>query len=351
VIGILVGRVALVLCLLTVAFWATPSRAATVVLIGPVTPAASTGEALVRIRGELVSAGFDVQIVDAQRADITGSDSRRWLERLAASHGADAVVAMIGEPAFESVEVLAADRVTGKSIVRQVPFPPLSARAPETLAIRAIELLRASFIEIELSARASSDGPKPTPPPEVVRFVGMERQAEPVERFGIEVGGAAVMGFEGVSPAVMPLVCLDWAPQTWLLVHLTAAGLGTRPSVRSSAGSASMAQQLLMLGASYRFRKGKRLRPFLSLASGFLHTSAEGRPGSTDYQGLHPETWSLLLDAGLGLNLALPNRFYLSLTAHAQMAQPYPAIRLADSVVATSGRPSLLLTLTLGAWL
>jgi hypothetical protein len=351
VIGILVRRLAIVSCLLAVALWATPSPAATVVLVQPASPASSTGEALVRIRGELVSAGFDVQTVEASAVAATGGDSSGWLERLAAGHGADAVVALNDEQASDSVEVWATDKVTGKSITRRVSSVPLSARAPETLAIRAIELLRATFLEIELSARDTSGGPKPAPPPEVARFVGMERQDEHVERFEIEVGGAGVTGFAGLGPAVMPIVRLGWGPRPWLLVHVTAAGLGTRPSVENDIGSARVAQQLLTLGASYRFREGKRLRPFLSLSSGFLHMTAEGESGSTEYQGYHPEGWSFLLDAGLGLGLGLSDRFYISLAAHTQMAQPYPVIRFEDSVVATSYRPNLLLSLTIGAWL
>ena len=37
--------------------------------------------------------------------------------------------------------------------------------------------------------------------------------------------------------------------------------------------------------------------------------------------------------------------------AHAQLAEPYPAVRFVGAVVATSARPNLLLTLTIGAWL
>jgi hypothetical protein len=322
-----------------------------VVLVEPANPASAMGEALVRIRGELVSAGFDVHIVSVQAAEKPDGESRTWLERLAVHRGADAVVAMIGEREPDSVEVWVVDKVTGKSVVRRVPFRPLSARAPETLAIQAIELLRASFVEIELSVRGSPSEGAPAPPPEVVRFVGMEGKSERVERLGIEIGAAAVTGFDRLGPAVMPVLRLNWAIRPWLLAHATTAGLGTRASVKDVVGSARVAQQFFALGVSYRFREGKRVRPFLSLSSGLLHTSAEGETGSVEYEGQHPERWSLLFDGGLGLGLGLPDRWQLSLAAHAQMAQPYPAVRFADSVVATTSRPNLLLALTIGVWL
>ena len=61
--------------------------------------------------------------------------------------------------------------------------------------------------------------------------------------------------------------------------------------------------------------------------------------------------FEMLEHAGFGVQLRLPDRFYLSLAAHAQLAEPYLAVRFVDTVVATSGRPNLLLTFTIGAWL
>jgi hypothetical protein len=41
----------------------------------------------------------------------------------------------------------------------------------------------------------------------------------------------------------------------------------------------------------------------------------------------------------------------VTLAAHVQVAEPYIAIHVVDTLVATSGRPNVLLSLTLGAWL
>ena len=43
--------------------------------------------------------------------------------------------------------------------------------------------------------------------------------------------------------------------------------------------------------------------------------------------------------------------YHVTFAAHVQLAEPYVAIHVLDTVVATTGRPNLLLTLTLGAWL
>ncbi len=336
--------------LLTATLWATSSLAATVVLVRPPNPAPGMAEALVRIHGELVSAGFDVELADGPAVEGADGESWSWLEQLAARRGADAVVAMMGDKSSDSVEVWVIDKVTGKSVVRHVPFRPLSAKGPETLAIQAVELLRASFLEIDLSSNARPSEARPGPPPTVVHFVEMEQRAKQTERFGVEVGGAASMSLDGVGPAVMPVVRVAWAARPWLVAQATVAGLGNRPSVRTLAASAQVDQAFALLGANYRFRVDKRLRPFVSLSAGVLHTAVAGR-ANWPLQGQHAEQWSFLLDGGFGAEALLRDRFYLSLAARAQVAEPYPAIRLAGSVVATAERPNILLTLALGAWL
>ena len=201
------------------------------------------------------------------------------------------------------------DKVTGKSVVRRVPFEPGSERASKTLAIRAIELLRSSFLEIDLAAhdRRNEPGTAP-PPPAVVHFVEMEKLALHPERFGIEVGGAAVVSLDGVGPAMLPLVRFDWSLRPWSLLQAALAGLGTRPTVANAEGSAQVAQAYGLVGGSVRFRAGRRLRPFAALAAGALRTSVEGR-ADTPNQGRAVEQWSFLVDAGVGSQLRLPDRF------------------------------------------
>jgi hypothetical protein len=346
-----VGRLALAVFVSTWLFGvAANARAASVIIARPANSPPVMVETLVRLKGELTSAGFDTEIVDGAAGARGAGDSRVGLEQLASQRGADAVVAIVGDLSPDSVEVWVIDKVTGKSVVRRVPFEPGSERASKTLAIRAIELLRSSFLEIDLAARGRQSAPGAAPPPAVVRFVEMEKLARHPERFGVEVGGAATMSLDGVGPAVLPLVRFDWALRPWLLLQAALAGLGTRPTVETEAGSAQVAQAYGLLGGSVRFRADTRLRPFAALSAGALRTSIEGRADAPN-QGHPVEQWSFLVDVGAGSQLRLPDRFYLTLAAHAQLAEPYVAVRFVETVVATSARPNLLLTFTIGAWL
>jgi hypothetical protein len=331
---------------------AAPATAATVVIVRPADLAPVMTETLVRVKGELTSVGFATQMVDAPSGGAAGDrGSRAWLEQLAGARGADAVVAIIGSVAPDSVEVWVVDKVTGKSVVRSVPFEPKAQRASETLAIRAIELLRSSFLEIDLGARGRQGGPTAAPPPAVVRFVEKERLARHPERVGIEVGAAGVTSLDGVGPALLPVARFTWAARPRLIAEATLAGLGTRPSVANEAGSGRVSQEWGVCGLAYRFRVEERVRPFLGLSLGALHTSVDGRSDSSANQGRSAAQWSFLIDTSLGASFDLRDRFYLTLAVHAQWAAPYLAVRFVDTVVATSGRPNLLATLTVGAWL
>ena len=347
-------RLALAILVSTLLCGAAFARPASVIIVRPANPPPVMVETLVRLKGELTSAGFETEIVDGAAAGSAGAgDSRAGLEQLASRRGADAVVAIVGDLSPDSVEVWVVDKVTGKSVVRRVPFEPAATRASTTLAIRAIELLRSSFLEIDLAAQGRDDRPSgagAAPPPAVVHFVEAERLARHPERFGVEVGGAAIMSVDGVGPALLPLVRLDWSPRAWFVAQAALAGLGTRPTVASEAGSAQVAQAYGLLGGSVRFRTGERVRPFAALSAGALHTTVEGRADAPN-QGRVVDQWSFLVDVGLGAQLRLPDRFYLSLAAHAQLAEPYVAVRFVGAVIATAARPNLLVTLTIGAWL
>ena len=324
------------------------AHAASVVLVRPANSPPVMVETLLRLKGELTSAGFEASIVDG--AAGAAASSRADLERLAAERGADAVVAIVGDVSPDSVEVWVIDKVTGKSVVRRMPLQPAAAQTSKTLAIRAMELLRASFLEIDLAAGNRQNEPVAAPPPAVVHFVEMERLARHPERWGLEVGGAAVMSLDGVGPALLPTVRFDVSLRPWFLAHATIAGLGTRPTVDGHAGSAHVAQAYGLLGGSFRFRASTHVHPFAELSAGVLHTSVEGRAAAPN-QSRDADQWSFLCDAGFGTLLRLPDRFYLSLAAHVQLAEPYPAVRFLGSAVATSARPNLLFTFTVGAWL
>jgi hypothetical protein len=170
------------------------------------------------------------------------------------------------------------------------------------------------------------------------------------ERVGIAAGVAALTGVDGVGPAIMPTGRVDVALSPAIALQGAIAGLGSRPIVASSAASARVSQRYFVLGARYRFRPGEGLRPFIALSAGVLGTSVQGQaelPRSEHAE----DQWSLLVEGSAGADLQLLDRYYFSLAAHAHLAEPSVAIHILDSVTATTGRPNLAMSLTVGAWL
>jgi hypothetical protein len=330
-------------------FWAAPAQAVTVAIVRPPNPSAEASETLLRLKGELLAVGLEVEIADAPTVHGTG-DAHTWQEQLASERGANAVIDIVGDAAPVAVEVWVADRAFRRFEVSRVALEPSMANASERLAIRAIEVLRSSFLEFDLVAREQRGEPAAKPATAVVSRGEASVPARPVERFGFEVGAAALTSLDGVGPALLPIMRFDWAARPWFVMQAVVAGLGSRPAVANTAGNARVAQQYGVLGGCYRFRSEQRLRPFLALAAGALRTSVEGQAESPK-QGHQVAQWSFLLDGSFGAELHLGGRTYLTLAAHVHVAEPYVAIHFVDAVVATSGRPNLLLTLTIGAWL
>jgi hypothetical protein len=92
------------------------------------------------------------------------------------------------------------------------------------------------------------------------------------------------------------------------------------------------------------------LQPYLALAAGALHTAVDGT-ADAPAEAHVVDRWSFLVEGSVGARVHLPGRTFFTLALHAQVAAPYVAIHIADTRVATTGRPNLLLTLTVGAWL
>ncbi len=109
-----------------------------------------------RICRELGALGLEAQTVEAV-ADYTAHHS---LEELARSNGALAVIKI--EMGSGALEVWVADLVTGKEVYRSVEVVAGSEPAASVLAVEAVELLRASLMELH-SARPPKGEVEPTP--------------------------------------------------------------------------------------------------------------------------------------------------------------------------------------------
>jgi hypothetical protein len=330
---------------------AAQAQAATIVIVRPAGASVEVTETVSRLHGELLSLGLDVAFAARPAGPPPSSEPRARLEAIAAAHDADAVIDLITSPRPAAVDLYVLDRQTRRSELSHVALDAPAEDAPARLAIRTIEALRSSLLEheIDLAARARSDpggarvapvvvAPAPPPPP------------GPPPRVELEAGAAILTGADGVGPALVPTVRVGWAAWPRLVLQATLAGLGTHPTLTAAAGSGRVAQQFGLVGICACAPSPRRLQLYVAVAAGALRTTIDGEADAP--AAAHTvERWSFLLDGSAGARVRLPGRSFVTLAAHVQVAEPYVAVHIADTQVATSGRPNLLLTLTVGAWL
>jgi len=351
-----VQRKAHILLSLIAVLWAARAEAAKVIIVRPAGASPTLNETLSRLQGEVLSLGLEVAIVERPApSGANAADARAWVERMAIEREADAVLDVIGAGAPAAVDIWVFQGQPRRAEVSRVVREPDADNAAERLAIRAIEALRSNLVEIDLAAKGAK-APKDQRPPPVAReaaaAVTLDARRETVDPPGVDVqaGAALATSLDGVGPAVMPIVRVGWTASSWLVLQGALAGLGSRPTVTSTAGSARVAEQYAVVGGCTCVRSARALQPYVALSAGVLRTTIDGQANAPADAHV-VERWSFLVDGSVGARLRLPDRYHLTLAAHVQVAQPYIAIHFVDTLVATSGRPNLLLSLTVGAWL
>jgi len=325
-----------------------------VVLVRPAAAPPSVSEALVRMRGELVAAGFDAEVMELP----LGADVRASLERLAppaaAGESTTALVAVVASADPGTAELWVIDRVTGKTVVRRVSAPPAAdpTRVAEVLAVRAVELLRASFLELAIAPpapEAASTTEAAAPAPVVERWA-----TEPLEErdwtWAIEAGGGTAKALRGPWNQFLPVARLERAFGRRFCVRLAFAGLGTAARVPADSGSIDVSQTVMLAELSFRFRHGDRLEPLISLGAGALRVAEIPNltAGVQSIQGVPGARWGAAGDLGVGLRVPLSrHRFEVAAEVHALMAQPYPTIMYFERELGRTGHPTVMGTVTL----
>lgn len=346
------------------------AAAARVVLLQPTAPSPGARRCLRLIREELVASGFDVAVVDGS----PDQDPLSLATTMRAQQGVVATIGLLGAPESPRAELWILDRLGGTPEVRRLPFPADEPeRGAEVLAIRAVEVLRASALKLLIeagrtdttarepsAASGRADTPAaPTPVASPPRAPAASVQAagsanaprEPRRRVvALETGVSLLTSPGELDPAAIPLLRLRLSVAGPWMARVTVAGLGTRPRVETARGTAMIAQTIGVAEVGLTFRGDRRLLPSLSLAGGVLHVGSEAR-GAESYIGQRGELWSALIGAGGGLGVAMTQGLALSLEAHVVFASPYPVVRFVDWRAATLARPALWVTLTLVSWL
>jgi hypothetical protein len=325
------------------------AHAARVVLVSPKSPDPTITEALNRIRGELAAEGFDVVVVDAfQEADLEST-----FGNTDADSGSLAAIGLSVDEGTHIAELRVVDHATNKTVLRRTPV--IDAKTPhaaEVLSIRAVELLRASLLELVLERPAASEQ-TPRASPEVRQAADWAARKLPAERepqWGFEAGVGVLADFGGVPPALVGVLRVRRILVGPLSLRVTAAGLGTTAHVDAQAGTASMTQGLGLVEAVLALWPKSMVHPVVSLGAGALYAGVQGQ-ADWPYLGRSSSEWALAFDAGMGADIRMGRHFAISCEAHLFVARPYPVVEILGSDAARSGEPSVLGSLSVVGWL
>lgn len=303
----------------------------------------------VRLAAELRAAGFSVEEQTAESAD----DARHLVEE-ADARGPFATVLLRRARAGAATDVWVADHVTHKTVVRRMAARGAGDAADRGLALRVVELMRASLVEGLVLPPAEEEpeapAPAPAPPPPDVAAWTREAVREPpapeAGSFDLAIGVAGAFAGSDVGLAVAPELRVAWRPaRMWSIAVLGAApAFGAR--VAASQGEATVRQELAILEAAFEPTLVDWIRPYVAAGGGVYHFDATGYANAPFTSG-SADAWSALLAGGAGARLRLTGSTWLAFDARALVALPRPVVSFAGETVAAAMRPGALAGLSL----
>jgi hypothetical protein len=294
-----------------------------VVLVEPNRPAF-----LPRLLAELGSSGFDVTVITPS----TLPPSRSEMEQLSQREGATVELSLM--EGGGALEIWIVDASTGKATFREVILGSYEhGEAPELVAIRLVETLRATLMDFASPSNVAAHIPLHRAPE-----IGSSTRAGPA-RFMMAVGGGGAYSVGGIGAMEYLDLSLGWRIGSRFNLAVDGALTPTRTNLQGPEGQANVAwyRSGVSLGfcasdpaAPIRFRSGAGV--WLSVMSLAGQAAAPYVNTSTDFVSVIPH-----LDAGLHFSLT-PN---LGLAASLSMgvSAPEASVRFAGREVATWGRP------------
>jgi hypothetical protein len=277
---------------------------------------AVVAEATTRLRAELETEGFEVVSVIA-----TAGDPRAEVE--AADDSVFASIAILRSGTGPVADVWVADHVTGKTLVKRVDADAATtSERPRALAIRAVDLLRASLLEVASTREATRAVPVPK---DVARWIAPPPRRA-IDVWSVEVGVATTKNV-GFGPTLGPYARFARALGSGFGVRATWIGPTFGADIVGAVGTAQTHQALALAELTYAFIDA-RISPRIAFGVGAADTFAEGS-ARAPYVATSAQGFSLALTAAVGLRFAVAKHFGITFDTGALVIAPTRAIALA----------------------
>lgn len=327
-----------VLVVALASLWTSPAWAQRVVIVRPLDPDARMLEAFNRLRGELMIHGFDVTLTA-----LDNQASPAELAKIAEKHTAVASVSFERALGSASADIWISDRVTGKTTIRTISTGN-DEDSPSLLAIRAVELLRASLREFPQTAAPPKDIVGATPeraPQTVLRWAQEPSQADTHRsRWWLHAGAAFFLPIPLRAAAGGPAFGLGYWPHDRWSLKLGAASPLTGIEVRAEEASATLHFLALGADASYRFRLGETFELDGGATAGSLYVTASGGSDGR-WLGVTARRWLLSAGVTAGLVWKVTGNVGLRLDVRGSWCVPRPIVSVATERFVL-GRPAVL---------
>jgi hypothetical protein len=335
----------------------------TVVILRPAASDEVTTEAVARVKGELKAAGFEVAMLP-----LSSDDPRRDLETAGRELHPIAAFAIFVKPwqAGSSVaEIWVTDRVKQKTIIQNAVLHDTDrGRGSEILAVRAVELLKASLADFWApSAPSAHAGPERTtrskPPPPAPAASEGQSLLPFASGLGAGLGFGVVYSFGAIQLMWAPQALVSYGWPDGLSVRGTFHGLGFSPRLprdlpmqtSPGKGIAMVEQQLFILEVVKTLWPTWPVVPFAYAGTGaqHLHITGSSPPPQTGYLPTKTDRYSVLTTVGGGVGIPMLSGLSLLLQARGTIAWPATDVKICTSaacgredIVGSLGTPSLM---------
>jgi hypothetical protein len=307
-----------------------------VILVQPNADASELSEALTRIRAELDAAGFDVEIV----AGDPLLAPREQLERVEqqSATGVAPVATIVLASAGTSADIWIADRVTAKTTVRRIDIAQTS-QAASILAVRTVELLRASLLEAREPAPAAAETSTESVSPASDMSSSDDENPTTQWRPAVDLGAMALFGLNGIRPHLGPSLRLSVGTLAFKgRVTVAAPVLGER--LEHPQGSAAVKPLLAQLDLLASFPVQRQMRLYAALGIGGYWVAVEGE--AVPPAVAHDETaFGATFQLGAGAQIEVSPRLWLFAEPQLVWLLPAIAVRIANQEVGRIGHPAL----------
>jgi len=240
-------------------------------------------------------------------------DLARALADTARTQGAVAAIALVHQDETTAVDVWLVDRVTGKTTLRRIVVRS-GEDASSVLAIRAVDLLRASFREFEVGTRAPGD----------VADVDRRPVPEAVEHISAKSAPAFTLVAEATMLVQFPAFGASFGPALGAFLRTTersalgvvVAGPLVGAEFSAPNGSAAMTQAFGIFEARLSALKSRAIEAGPSLAIGAYHLTATGR-ADPPLVSKDDDAWAGIAGAGVFSQIRLSENLAAGISSRA----------------------------------